>query len=285
LTPEFHYGGQAVIEGVMVRGRRCLSLAVRRSDGAIISSVQKLSPSHPRLRNIPGVRGVVILTEALVLGIKSLLYSAKVYAGEEEEIPPGLVWGSLIIGIAFGVGLFIVAPFAGVHLLRSQLPDRLALLAEGLLRLGLFIGYLKLIALWPDVRRVFAYHGAEHKAINALELNGSLGSEEVSRASTIHPRCSTSLILTVLVIAIFAFALLGRLPLWLGAISRLLLLPIIASLSYEIIRWGGRHRRLGRMLLAPGLWLQSLTTADPDEAQIEVAIAAVRNALDTDAAF
>src|SRR4029079_612662 len=282
-------GGQAVLEGVMMRGPSAWALAVRKPNGEIAEvnrPVQSVMARHWFFR-LPVIRGMIALGESLAIGFRALAISANYAAqeeGDEGEVETELSRGALIfafaIAIAFALMLFKVPP----ALITSWLPIDTTgwfVLVEGLIRVSLFIGYLLIISLLPDLRRVFEYHAAEHKVINAYEAGEELVPERVQRFSLIHPRCGTAFLLWVMVIAIFVFAFLGRPPLpWLIA-SRLLLLPVIAGLAYELIRFAGKHtdNRVLMALLAPGLWLQRLTTRQPSLDQLEVSIRALKEVL------
>jgi uncharacterized protein YqhQ len=284
----FYYGGQAVIEGVMMRGRESVAVAVRRPDGEIDTTSQPLSNIYRgRLRNWPFIRGIIVLIETLALGTKALLHSAQVAAAEEDEgISPTLLWGSVSVAVAFAVVLFFIVPL----LLTRYLVDPditsalLSNIIEGILRIALFIAYLKVISLMPDMKRIFAYHGAEHKVVNAYEAGMPLELDYVKNYSTSNARCGTSFLLTVLVIAIIVFALLGRPPLWLSILSRIVLIPVIAAIGYEFVRFGAEHsqNRLVRGLLAPGLRLQNMTTGEPNDSQLETALSALKKAIESD---
>jgi uncharacterized protein YqhQ len=283
-------GGQAVLEGVMMRGPSNWAVAVRRPDGGITEVCATISSPMARSRwfRLPVVRGVVALGESLAIGFRALAISANVAAQTEDsetgEVQTELTRGQLIfafaIAIGFAVALFKVTP----ALITSWLPIETTgwfVIVEGLIRVTIFILYLSLISLLPDLRRVFQYHGAEHKAINAYEAGEDLSPERVQRFSLIHPRCGTAFLLWVMVIAIFVFAFFGR-PAWYWLIvSRIALLPVIAGLAYELIRFAGKHtgNRALMTLLAPGLWLQRLTTREPSLDQLEVSIRALREVL------
>jgi uncharacterized protein YqhQ len=286
---KFNYGGQAVIEGVMIRGRKSLVTAIRRPGGDIVTSVRDLPAlTTGRLRRIPLVRGVVVLIEAMVLGIQSLLFSANVAMEEEkEEIPTRALWIMVGAGVILMVALFILAPLFLTNWLKPYLPGSLAFNGvEGAIRLVIFIGYLKIISLMPDIRRVFTYHGAEHKTVNAYEAGVPMEVGAIRSYSTAHVRCGTSFLFLVLIIAIIVFAFVGRQTLWLMVVSRILLIPVIMALGYEVIYFGARHAKnwLMKIILAPGLFLQALTTGEPDDRQLEVAIAAMNKAVEIDSA-
>src|SRR5438105_2212333 len=287
-------GGQAVLEGVMMRGPSNWAVAVRKPDGGIANVHQ---PIHsPMARHwafrIPVVRGVVALGESLAIGFRALAISAN-YAAQEpredgadpEEVSTELTRAQLIfafaIAIGFAVMLFKVTPALITDWIGIKRTGWFVIV-EGLIRVTLFVVYLTVISLLPDLRRVFQYHAAEHKAINAYEAGQELEPATVQRQSLIHPRCGTAFLLWVMVIAIFVFAFFGR-PAWYWLIAtRILLLPVIAGIAYELIRFAGKHQsnRLLMALLAPGLWLQRLTTRQPTLDQIEVSIRALREVLE-----
>jgi uncharacterized protein YqhQ len=287
LANSFYYGGQAVMEGVMMRGRRLVAVAVRRPEGDITLRLENLGGLYTGpLRRIPFLRGIIVLWETLALGTRALLFSSNVALGEEEkEISRPVLWGTVMLALAFVIAIIFVGPVLAMGRLESALDnERLAALVEGLIRLGVLLAYLYLIGLLPDIRRVFAYHGAEHKTINALEDGAPLEVEAVRRYSTAHPRCGTSFLLVVVVISVLLFVLVGTPPLWQRLLSRVALVPVIAAISYEVIRLMGalQGNRLMRVLFRPNLWLQSLTTREPDDAQVEVAIYALREVLAAD---
>jgi uncharacterized protein YqhQ len=284
----FYYGGQAVMEGVMMRGRKSMAVAVRRPNGEISLTSQPLPSLYKgRARNWPFVRGIIVLIETLALGTQSLLHSAQIAAAEEEEsISPALLWGSVVIAVAFAVALFFIAPLlltrylVDPHITSSLVSN----LIEGIIRIGIFIAYLKIISLMPEVKRLFTYHGAEHKVVNAYEAGMPLELDYVRNYSTSHTRCGTSFLLAVLIISIVVFALLGRPSIWLSILSRVVLIPVIAAIGYEFVRFGATHHGnvLVRSLLAPGLLLQSMTTGEPNDSQLETAISAMKKVVETD---
>ena len=282
-------GGQAVLEGVMMRGPSNWSVAVRTPKGEIeqVSDTINSVMNRHRFFRLPVIRGVIALGESLAIGFRALAISANYAAQEEDEdgeVKTELSRGQLLfafaIAIGFAIALFKVTP----ALITNWLPIETTgwfVIVEGLIRVAIFIAYICLISLLPDLRRVFQYHGAEHKAINAYEAGEELEPQRVQSFSLIHPRCGTAFLLWVLVIAIFVFAFLGR-PDWYWLItSRILLLPLIAGIAYELIRFAGKHsgNRILMTLLAPGLWLQRLTTREPTLDQIEVSIRALREVL------
>jgi uncharacterized protein YqhQ len=284
-------GGQAVLEGVMMRGPSNWALAVRKPNGEIAEHTHTInSPmARHRLFRLPVIRGVIALGESLAIGFRALALSANyaaqdANAEQQEEVKEELSRGSLVFAFAIAIGFALMLFKVTPALITSWLPIDTTgwfVIVEGLIRVTIFVIYLSLISLLPDLRRVFQYHGAEHKAINALEAGDDLTPERVQQYSLIHPRCGTAFLLWVMVIAIFVFAFLGR-PSWPWLIaSRILLLPLIAGLAYELIRFAGKHtgNRVLMTLLAPGLWLQRLTTREPSLDQLEVSIRALREVL------
>jgi uncharacterized protein YqhQ len=275
----------------MMRGPSNWALAVRKPNGEIAEHTNTInSPmARHRLFRLPVIRGVIALGESLAIGFRALALSANyaaqdANAEQQEEVKEELSRGSLVFAFAIAIGFALMLFKVTPALITSWLPIETTgwfVIVEGLIRVTIFVIYLSLISLLPDLRRVFQYHGAEHKAINALEAGDELTPERVQRYSLIHPRCGTAFLLWVMVIAIFVFAFLGR-PSWPWLIaSRILLLPVIAGLAYELIRFAGKHtgNRVLMTLLAPGLWLQRLTTREPTLDQIEVSIRALREVL------
>jgi len=287
MGKRFYYGGQAVIEGVMIRGRKAMVTAVRRPNGGMTMDVQSLSPIYTGwMRRTPLMRGIIVLIEAMVLGIKSMLYSANVsLEEEEEEISGKTAWVMIGVALVLAIVLFLIAPLFLTRLINPYIHSSLVFhLVEGLIRIIIFIAYLKLIGLMPDIKRVFTYHGAEHKVVNAYEDGVPMEVEAVRKYDTAHVRCGTSFLFVVLIIAIVVFSLVGRPSLWLMVLSRILLIPVIAALGYEVIYFGANHIKnaLVRAVLAPGLWLQALTTKEPDDGQIEVALSAIKKVVEID---
>ena len=282
---KFYYGGQAVIEGVMMRGRETRVTVVRRSDGELVVDTQPLASIYTgRMRTTPLIRGIIVLIEALVLGIKTLLYSANVALEEEDEKVGGIfIWVMLAVSLGFAVVLFFMAPLFLTRLFNIDSPLVFNLI-EGFIRLAIFIAYLRLVILLPDIKRTFAYHGAEHKVVNAYEAGVPLELEVVKGHSTAHVRCGSSFLFVVLMIAIIVFALVGLPSLWIMILSRIVLVPVIAALGYEVIYFGSRHIENGlvRAILTPGLWLQTLTTREPDDDQMEVALVALRKVIEVE---
>jgi len=283
-------GGQAVLEGVMMRGISVWAVAVRTPEGQIDVQSEPLVPwaQRHRIWRLPVIRGVVALGESLKIGFKALAISANAQLdedeeGEKEEIG-GFVWGlTIFLSMLLAVGLFFVIPVGLTSLIKDQLGSPLLFwLIEGILRTGIFIGYILAISKLPDLRRVFEYHGAEHKTISCYEAEDELTPARAKLYSRLHPRCGTSFLLIVMVLAIFVFAPIG-LPEWYWLVlSRILGIPLIAGLSYEVIKWAGKNRRKRwvRAVMWPGLMLQNLTTREPDEAQLAVAIAALEKVLE-----
>jgi uncharacterized protein YqhQ len=289
MAKPFNYGGQAVIEGVMIRGKEGVAISVRQPNGQLNVVKQPLASFYKgRLREVPFVRGIIALLETLVLGTQSLLLSAQIAAEEEveEKIPTVLLWGAVATSLALGVVLFFIVPLFATRYLIDPYIDSVLLsnVFEGLVRIGIFIAYLKAISLVPDIKRVFAYHGAEHKTVNAYEAGVPLNVEAVKNHSTAHPRCGTAFIFIVLVVAIFVFTLVGQPTLWVRILSRIVLIPVIAAISYEIVKFGAARieNPIVRMLLTPGLLLQSITAREPDDGQIEAAISALNSVIEID---
>jgi uncharacterized protein YqhQ len=310
------YGGQAVIEGVMMRGRQAVAIAMRAPDQQIRVHTEPLGGIyHSRLAKLPFLRGLVMLWDALGLGIKALAISANIQAGEKEKVEGLPLVATLILSLTFAVALFFLTPAAIGHLserylvpvvaraftapapveagpagLNSSSPQSSAAnsrgwfswwgnLIEGIVRLLILIGYIWIVGQVPDIQRVFAYHGAEHKTINAFEAGVELTPENAARFSLEHPRCGTAFLLTLVILSVVVFSLLGPLPVALRLISRILFLPLLAGMAYEYIRWTARHlhRPWVRWLIRPNLALQRLTTREPSLDMLEVAIAAFKH--------
>jgi uncharacterized protein YqhQ len=274
-------GGQAVLEGVMMRGISTWAVAVRAPDGEIqITSEPLVSwAKRHRLLRLPVIRGVVALAESLKIGFRALAVSANAQLEEDEEEIGGFMWGlTIAFSLLLAVGLFFALPVGVTSLFKDALGSAfLFWLVEGILRTAIFIAYLVLLSRVGDLRRVFEYHGAEHKTISCYEAEDELTPERAALYSRLHPRCGTSFLLIVMVLAIFVFAPIG-LPAWYWLLaSRILGIPLIAGLSYEVIKWAGRNRRKPwvRAVMWPGLMLQNLTTREPDAEQLAVAIAAL----------
>ena len=275
-------GGQAVLEGVMMRGVSVWAVAVRKPEGDIEVTSEPLVSwaKRHRILRLPVIRGVVALGESLKIGFKALAISANAQLDpEEQEEIGGFTWGlTIVFSLILAIGLFFVIPVGATSLIKDQLGSAVLFwLVEGVLRTAIFIGYIVLISRLEDLRRVFQYHGAEHKTISCYEAEDRLIPSRAKLYSRLHPRCGTSFLLIVMVLAIFVFAPIG-LPAWYWLLaSRILGIPLIAGLSYEVIKWAGKNRRKRwvRAIMWPGLMLQNLTTREPDESQLEVAIAAL----------
>jgi uncharacterized protein YqhQ len=273
------YGGQALIEGVMMRGKRVAVMAMRAPNGEIVLQTEELSKLYrSNIVKIPFLRGLVMLWDALVLGTKAITTSANVQTGEEEKLEGPLLYLTLSFSIALSVGLFFLLPAGIGHLFETWLGlnNYWGNITEGLARLLILVGYIWLVALWDEVARVFAYHGAEHKTINAFEDHAELTPQNIARYTVQHPRCGTAFMLTVVLLSILLFTLIGPLPLGWRLVTRLLLIPVLASLAYEYLRWTADHLhwRWVRWLVAPNLALQHLTTRQPSLDMLEVSLAA-----------
>jgi uncharacterized protein YqhQ len=316
---KFYYGGQAVMEGVMMRGRKSAAVAIRRPNGSIYLYEEALNPRlyQNRLFRMPFLRGMLLLWEMLVLGTRLMTLSANIATGaidpdalpaepetpgiqvangnssdalpEKPETPPQIggvaLVLTLLVSLGFAVAVFFLGPLLIAGLFNNQIGGGwLSLTIEGLLRLGLLIGYLYLIGRIPDIQRVFGYHGAEHKAINAMEHGEPLDIPHVRQASRVHTRCGTGFLLLVVVVSIVVFAFVGSPSILIKVISRVLLVPVVAGIAYELMRLGAANYRyrVVRWLLAPGLALQGLTTREPDDSMIECAIAALNRVMRRD---
>ena len=289
------YGGQAVIEGVVIRGRRTIALACRRPNGEIYRYREVLdSPlQRSRLAKLPFVRGVVVLWESLSFGMKMLMRSADIQlespdgpAAGDTKLGTGGSSAMMLVSVGAALLIFIGVPYLLTQLLHALITSSLLLnIAEGVVRMGLFVGYLFLISLLPDIRRVFAYHGAEHMTIHAFEHGDPLDAAHIEPYPTAHPRCGTAFLLFVVVIAIVLFAFIPRVNLLADLAARLLLVIPVAAIAYEVLKLGARHERnpLMRLAVAPGLLLQAITTRRPDAGMIEVAVASLEEALAGDA--
>lgn len=273
------YGGQAVIEGVMMRGRRAMAIAMRAPDGQVVLHSEKLGGLYRSgVTRIPFVRGMVMLWDALGLGMRALTIAANTQTGEDEKLEGPALYVTLGIALIFGIGLFFLLP-AGLGSMAERFLDWSAWwgnVLEGLVRLLLLVGYVWGIGFLPDIRRVFSYHGAEHKTINAYEAGAELTPVSVAKFSLEHPRCGTAFLLTLVLLSILLFSALGPLPLGLRLVSRIVLIPFLAGISVEYIRWTAAHvgSPIVRWLIKPNLALQALTTREPDASMLEIAIAA-----------
>jgi uncharacterized protein YqhQ len=299
MVSDFHYGGQAVMEGVMMRGTTTVAVAVRAPGGKIVVHSEPLNRAiyGTWVARVPFVRGVTMLWDTLILGMRMLMYSADIVVGEQIEqralaqpakpaesvLTRSVAWGSVALAMAMAVGLFFLLPALLTRLLDRYIAwALLSNLVEGLIRLTFVLAYIWGVGFLPDVRRVFQYHGAEHKTIHAYEAGEPLTVEAIRPHTTAHARCGTAFMLVVVVISVLIFALLGRPSLWVRLASRILLIPVIVSIAYEWLKFSARHSESVwmRILLVPGLALQKLTTREPDEAMIEVAIAALKRVLE-----
>jgi len=285
---KFNYGGQAVIEGVMMRGEREFAVCVRAPSGELRVHRGSLPQAiyQSRILKWPFFRGLVMLWDALALGLRALMWSADIALEEEEEevsFNGPIGWATILFSLAFGIGLFFLLPMFLVKLAEQAIPSALlSNLAEGGLRLLLFLAYLWVIGFMPDIRRVFAYHGAEHKTINAYEHGAPLVPEQVAKFPRAHTRCGTGFLLVVLVIYVLLATLMGRPPLLWRILSRLVLIPIVAGISYEFIKLIAKYYERAswaRLLAAPGLALQQLTTREPELDMLEVSIRALQEVL------
>ena len=286
--PKFNYGGQALIEGVLMRGRDAIAVAFRHPDGHIVWESEPLNsgPHGWRLAKAPFVRGLIVLYETLVVGTRWLIRSANIQASADGlELGKGSVALMLGITLVLGVGFFFLLPlFLATLTAGSVEQDWVQHVIEGLFRVAIFLGYLTLISRMPDIRRVFEYHGAEHMTIHALEAGDPLTTDNVRKYPTAHPRCGTEFLVVVIILSIFAFSLVGRQAIEWMVISRLLLVPVIAAIGYEILRFGAKHRAnpIVKAIMAPGILVQMITTKQPSDDQIEVAIVSMEQALQAD---
>lgn len=273
------YGGQAVIEGVLMRGSSSIAMANRAPDGEIVVHAEPLTGIYTSsLRKVPFLRGLIILWDSLSLGMRFLTLSANVQTGEEEKLEGPMLYLTLALSLAISIGVFFLLPalLSGLVARFTSITPWVVNLFEGFLRLGILIVYLWAIGKMPDIKRVFMYHGAEHKTINAFENDAKLTPESVQAYSVEHPRCGTSFILTLVLLSIVIFSLLGPMPLYWRLLSRLLMIPILSGIAYEYIRLLSRHLDLPfvQFIIKPNLALQQMTTREPDLAMLEVSIKA-----------
>ncbi len=286
MAKPFNYGGQAVIEGVMMRGSKRMTVAVRQPDGNIHVHSEALDPRiyGSFINKVPFLRGITLLWDALGLGMRTLMFSADVAMGEEDvEFKGPVAWGTVAVSLLLAVGIFFVVPLLIIGWAEQFMGQGvMSNVLEGIIRLAMFIGYVWLIGFMPDIKRVFGYHGAEHKAINTYENGGKLIPSEMAKNTIVHPRCGTAFLLIVMVISIFVFVLLGTPALWIRIVSRILLIPVIAGIAYEFLKYSAAHMEnpIMKLLIAPGLWLQKLTTREPDESMLEVSAAALTRLLE-----
>lgn len=286
-------GGQAVIEGVMMKGPEDIAIAVRKPDGEITLKKEKLKSNRKNISKIPIIRGMYAFVDSMVIGVKALSYSAEFF--EEEEVvkekkkpsklddfmEKNMIPIAVLVSIAFSVGLFILLPTLVVSFLGNAVKTPLIMnLVEGIVRIIIFLAYIALISRMKDIARVFEYHGAEHKSIFCYENGEELTVENVRKYKRLHPRCGTSFLFIVMIVSILLFSLFKWPNILVRLVTRIALLPIVAGISYEIIKWAGRSdSKLVCIVSAPGLWLQKITTREPDDSQIEVAIEALKNVL------
>jgi uncharacterized protein YqhQ len=286
--PRFTYGGQALIEGVLMRGRDSIAVALRHPDGRIVWASERLDTGvhGSRWSKLPFIRGLVVLYETLIVGTRWLVRSASVQAaGEGIELGKGAVATMLGVTLLAGVGVFFLLPLFVASVTTSGIDNGLAQhLVEGLIRVALFLGYLVVIAQMPDIRRVFQYHGAEHMTIHALEADDPLVPASVRKYPTAHPRCGTEFLVVVIALSIIAFAVVGRQSPLIMIGSRILLIPVIAAVGYEILKFGAKHRSnpVVRAIMWPGILVQMITTRQPTDDMIEVAIVSMEQALQAD---
>jgi len=295
-------GGQAVIEGVMMRGPKSIATSVRKPDGEIITDTSDLGKGRTnKFVKLPVIRGCVNFFDSMIVGVKALMFSAKFFDIEDDGTPKEeepsrfeawlekkldsekatnvVIYISVVLSLCLSVGLFILLPGAIGELIRSYIIDNtyVVTIAEGIVRIGIFIIYLALVAQMKDIKRVFMYHGAEHKSINCYEHGEELTIENVRKHTRLHPRCGTSFLLIVMVVSILIFFFIPPMHPILRILVRIALLPVVAGVSYEIIKFAGRHdNAFTRIISKPGMWFQHITTNEPDDSQIEVAIASLK---------
>ena len=284
---KFNYGGQAVIEGVMMRGSHSVAVAVRNPEGEVVVREEPINSSlyNGFWSRVPFVRGLGLLWDSLGLGMRALTYSADIAVGDEAEFSGPVAWGTIVVSLAISIGLFFLTPAAaadGLHRLLGFDSPLVGNLIEGLIRLILVIGYIWAIGQMSDVKRLFAYHGAEHMTINAYEDGADLTPEVVANYPLEHPRCGTGFLLVVVVISVLIFSVMGRPSLLVRLASRIVLIPVVAGIAYEYIKLLARNldKPIARILVAPQLWLQRLTTRRPSPDMLEVSIMALGCVLD-----
>lgn len=298
-------GGQAVMEGVMMRGPKEIAVAVRTPEGEIVVDRKPISSllQKSKFLKLPIIRGVVSFIESLISGTRALMYSASFFDIEEEEdkakkaamteeekkkaeakeekMKDAAIYGSVVVALVFGIGLFMLLPTVLVGFVQQHIASGvLATLLEGVIRIAIFLTYIALVSQMKDIRRVFEYHGAEHKTIFCYESGEELTVENARRFTRLHPRCGTSFLLIVMVVSIILFSFISWDNYWTRLGMRLLLLPVVAGISYEMIKFAGRSKnKIVQLIIKPGLWLQKLTTREPDDSQLEVAIASLKAVL------
>lgn len=297
-------GGQAVIEGVMMKGRKLYAVAVRKPDGEIEVDVQDTKSILDRYKvlRLPILRGIAVFIESLTLGVKTLSYSAEIF-GDEEEVEESkfekwlmeklgdkaekfLIGATMCVSFVLAIGIFMVLPMLISTLFKNFIDSSFVLnLVEGALRIFIFLGYMKLVTCMKDIQRTFQYHGAEHKTINCLEQEKELTVENVRSCTRLHKSCGTSFLFVVMIVSILVFSLFTTQNVWLRMVTRIVMVPVVAGISYEFIRWARKadSNKLAELLSKPGMWLQrEFTTIEPDDEQIEVAIAAIKGVLDNE---
>ena len=286
--PRYAYGGQALIEGVLMRGRDAIAVALRHPDGRIVFATERLDSgmhAHPASK-WPFVRGLVVLYETLVVGTRWLVRSANVQGEEEEmKLGKGSVIVMLVVMLAVAIAVFSLLPLFISSVATSGSDQGWAQpVVEGLIQVGIFLGYLTLISRAPDIRRVFQYHGAEHMTIHALEAGDPLTVDEVRKYPTAHHRCGTEFLVILVMLSIFVFSLVGKQPPLIMIASRIVLIPVLAAVGYEILKFGARYRTnpLIRVIMYPGILVQKITTKQPTDDMIEVAIVSMEQALEAD---
>ncbi len=291
FTPK-SVGGQAVIEGVMMKGVKNIAIAVRKPDGEITVKKQDLKLNRSKINKIPILRGVFAFIDSMFQGVQSLMFSAEFFEEEPEKkdkkpniferfLEANYIWISVVLSLAFTVLLFILLPTVLVDYFGRFIKSTIMLnLLEGVVRIAIFVMYIVLISRMKDIKRVFEYHGAEHKTIFCYEHGEELIVENVRKHGRLHPRCGTSFLFIVMIVSILMFSMFEWSNLFYRIVIRLLMLPVVAGISYEIIKWAGRSQsKLARILSTPGMWMQKITTSEPDDQQMEVAIAALKNVL------
>jgi len=288
-TGKLNVGGQAVMEGVMMRSRRFWTIAVRRPDGTVATDVFKdiSIMKRKKILGFPLIRGIVALVENLSIGFKALSYSVNESTGEEVQMSKKQMGISVAIAIIFTVGVFFILPTVIGRSFSSLISSSIVYnLIEGLIRIAFLLGYIAIISSMKDIKRLFQYHGAEHKTIQAYEYGEELVPEKIRKYSRLHLRCGTSFLLIVMIVSILVFSLLGKPPLYLRIISRVLLMPVIAGISYELIRFAGKFKsnKAVNILFYPGLLLQKITTREPDDMQLEVATLSLKKILEAEKA-
>ncbi len=297
-------GGQAVIEGVMMKGRKVYAVSVRKSDQTIATDVRDTVSwlEKYKVLRLPILRGMAVFVESLVLGVKTLTYSAELFGDEEEEEPGKfekwlteklgertekfIIGVTMLISFALGIGIFMILPMLMSQLFKQIIPSSFVQnLIEGAFRILIFLGYMKVVSRTKDIQRTFQYHGAEHKTINCLEQDKPLTVENVRECSRLHKSCGTSFLFVVMIVSILVFSLFTTQILWVRTLVRILMVPIISGISYEFIRWARKSpdNKVANLFSAPGMWLQrEFTTLEPDDSQMEVAISAVKGVLENE---